>query len=941
MSITREQAIRELQRREARAELEKRGVLSQSENEPSLARKALDTVSDISHSVPNKLLKGLARTGDLISYPLRKPLEAFVDRPISTLEEQLPEYQSKTMAGRIVGKGAEVTGDMLGGAGLGTSIAKAGISVAPKIVSKTAPLVEKVLTKGRNFITNPAEWFGNPKPTSNFFGNPKNVPKGFTYNPQPNELKQLANVGARTGLISGSLQEMGADPLGADIGASASVLAKPIYQTIANKIAYRRQLSSFETKALKELEERIGSENLDETLKKLNKFKESPVANYVPSTAEVVNNVGLSQVQRAAEGVAGYPQLGLAKEKGSEALTSHLANLYPEKAQVSDLPSHVSNVYNAKEARLIQNKIKAEQKENEILSLFSGNHNPEKTGEIVRPGIEKQLTARERLREQKSQPLYKNLREIKETTTPKNTADLIDEMIEEGAKDPVKKLLLVMKKALIPNKLKSGELKIFDNNKTHLQNQEELLRGYPKELRDKLAKVEDMNFRELELTPGELDNVKQQLNKMITIANKSGERGTAHHLKLVKEQIVKDLESFPEAAKATQTYRKYSKPINEITDDRALSKSIQQDVYKNAYKIGPAEIPDLFTKSTGSIRNAKNLLNVLRKDKKTINSLRNHIEEDFLSSVRDAKGNINESHVQSWVKSHPGAKVFHPEFFKKSSNSIQFFNKDVKGTSNANIGSILQTKSRSDIAKKELDKFYKKNDELFSDILGKNNKGLDSDKIASQVLSGNNKVNKMDKLLDILHQDKSGKSIEGLRHAILDDLNKKTSLASIGLSGENNISYNGLRNYLRENGKAISKVMTKEQIKGLRDIEDILKRRVQVQSVATNSNSHTSPNLQNSIFDAAQEKLLDGVIESAFKAVKLGSIAGPAIKGAKNYARNSKKAVIDTFLSNPLKAKEILNKYKSIPEKSPKLSISNADKKLLQILGIKNLISNS
>jgi hypothetical protein len=880
-----------------------------SKEEPGLGKQAWkaakdvgNTVIDVGLALPRGVAKGAASVIDMATYPVRKPLETLLNREIPTLEEgAVPQYEPTTSVGKIVHKGGQYGGSMLGGAGVGTSLVKAGFSATPKIVSKSAPLYEKALTKGRNLITNPAELFGNPK--------------------SGKELAELGKLGGATGLLSGSLEEAGINPLVADIGAGASLLAHPIYKTIAQKKAYKKTLNSIETKALQDLEAKIGSENVNKVLGNLNQAKESGLTGYQPTTAELANNTGFSQFHRAHEGH--YPEIADVQEKGAQVLRNSLEGLTPKKGDVRDLPGYLSTILRIKEGKTKAAKTAAEEGREVFLSRLKGNHNPEKTGEVLRTGIEHQLTARERLRRQKTAPLYEALDAIESPASAKNSHEYISETINDvGIKEPIKNDFLAIKKALVPNKVTHEQKKLLSDIEKA---------GYPDELKTKILEQTGLDLEGLAPTPRELNNARKLVDRKITLARKSGDHERAYYLSELKANVIQDLEPFPEAAKATKTYREYSKPISEITSDRALKKDIDQDVYKNAYKIGPAEIPDLFTKSASSIRNSKNLMAVLKRDKKSMNALKEHTYQDFLSTVVGEDGEVKISSVRSWMRNHPGARVIDSGFKK-------------------NADTLIQAQRMVENAAFKLKNFNKlNNSEAFKDVLGTAGKGVDQDKIINNVLAGKNRTNKMIELIGLVKQDKSGKAMQGLQKAIIDDIVKKSSLSSVNAQGSNNLSYDKIRRYLDGNKDALKQVLTKDQLETLHKVENILKKRSQVQSVGRTVGSPTSSNLNLSVLETATQSLKPHVEASAAHALLDTLSGGPSftshlLKGAREYRKNKKnvfsnqkKEVIERLLSRPSEAKEMLTRFKAIPESSPPFSLANEEKKALLNLGTQNM----
>lgn len=852
-------------------------------------------------AAPHGLATGLASTADLIDTinPARIIREKLGGKELPSWNSLLPTYEPKTAPGRILHAGSEFGGDMIGAIGIGKSIAKAGIKGVQKLAPEGAGLLKRAATAVVNTLKNPAELFGNPQTLK--------------------EAGKMTATGVGLGAGSQTLQEGGVSPLVADIASGTALLTHPIYKMIAEKRAYGKALNSVENQALRDLENQIGSENIDKVLKNLDKSKPSLVKGYEPSTAEVANNTALSQVHRAYESHS--PLLGENKEKGSHVLRSAVEELFPENASIQSLPSHLSNVKKGRESNVKDALDEALESRSSLIGNAKEAYNPENTGNVVRKGIENKVDALERLRTQKTDPLYKAVEDIRETIPAQNAYDFIDHSINYlGVKNPVFADLLEIKRALKPNSLTAENKKILDEIENSV---------YSDKIKDQMKKELGVDNISVNPTPGELDNVKKLINEKIKFAKKSGDATRVRYLSQLKQKLVEDLEVVPEAALATKTYRQYSQPITDITGDRALKKAIDQDIYKNAYKIGPAEIPKLFTDSTSSIRNAQNLIKTLRNDTKTLNTLKEHLYQDFIANVVDSKGNVKISAIESWMKSHPGSSVLDPQFGKK-------------------LNSLGQAQARVDYATKQLKRFDKIHDtEAFKNVLGKNGEGVDSGKIIQNILSGNNRVNKVKEIINLTKLDKTGKSLEGFRHGVIDDILNKTGLSSINANEVQNISYDKLRKYMSSNKDALKLILLPEQMETLRNVENILKKRTQIQTVGKGTGSDTTGKMRitDTVLETVGKHAEKGIIKELLSNLHLGTpVAHAVIESAKNVNKRkalkldkSKKQFMDQFLASPSFAKENLTKFKDFPKKSPSFSLSPTHKSALTLLGAKRI----
>jgi hypothetical protein len=848
MNYTKEQIVAERQRRNSlkdpsssgytreqiMAERERRNNLKPKEK--SWAQTGKDLFDD-ARGLPSKFAQGAAALPDVLAYPFRKGLEYATGREIPTLGETIENIDKssgaykkpKTGTGRIAQHGAEFAGSMLGGAGAGKALSATG-----QAIKGSAPFAGKALEKISG-------WVGNPQ--------------------TPKEMAHLGLLGGATGLVSGVAQELGAPPIIADIGSAIAVPAASHKILSKSSKNLSSALNPLEQQVAQNLETRIGEENVPGVLRDLESYQ-APLEGYAPSTAEAAQNEGLYQLHRAHQG--DMPELARHHEAGTKVVQNALEKPLASTGDLRDTQDFVSQA--REKARDIINQYKEKQ-----LSVST----PEEAGTAIREGVETTLKAHKKLRKHVSEPLYKAVRKNKtEVETPTTKGLIKNYLEEEGVKDAIKGDLQDIQKSLTSNKSQKGRSKAIDEF-------DKQYAGMPENIRNETKKA--LGLTEILPKAKEVDHVVKLVDKKIQRASRTQDFERAYVLKEIKNAILKDLEVVPEVAQARGTYRAYSKPISNITEDKALGKVVEKDIFKRDYLTSPAELPKLFTTGLASIQNARNLKTTLGWDKKALTALKDYTYKDFLEKTLDPNGSFSLSKIQSWKNTNKGAPIIDKDLHKTIDNISK--------------------------ASKEL-----KDNKLYKDVLGEGSENIATKHIVDNLLSGQDSLNKVKQLTAALKEGGNEKAFDGIRKGATEHLLKNITNGSENANGLRNFSYPKFKQYFNKNHDALSEIYTKDQMKTLENVMEVLKAKNIVANTARASGSDTKANL--TIAEAMSSNLGIGVLKKILSKLPGVSWGAELLKDAGKAMKDSRetrtKDILQRALTEPDYAKVLLTKLKDL-----------------------------
>jgi len=481
-----------------------------------------------------------------------------------------------------------------------------------------------------------------------------------------NTAKPIAGAGA-LGAGSGALQEMGVNPLVADIGASLTPYgAKKAMQGISKPIKYL--LPTAEETARKSFQRQVGQENIPQVLENLDKkFPFDAPA----TTAELADNVGIAKMHQAMS-----PNIGAISDKQKEV--------------------------NA----ILKGKI-------DNLSTMR-NHDPYNLGEIIRDGIENKYQNALKERAFNANPLYEKL--TSDTDRFLSLPHLKNYLSEEKTRHlgPLKKELDVISSWTKPPKqsrtsiakdqqnivdeITNIDKKIKEFNKSPAVTS--VLRGERDALQQKLLSSEAQKIRKNDLNYPQVDSLLQNLENAKSQRRTKGAGASAKLYELAKKNVYKDIlkEKAPDITEARNVYREYSKPVSAIDTNSLLKKFVEKKTSKNPYNeqeitnfvLSPERVPKKILDS--SIDETKALMKQIDKNPEMLNAVRSSFIQDL---VPKSDSKLSYDKIDKFLTRHKGKL---PEVF--DNNQIQVLNdaKDIlKARNNAeNMGRAIGSNTQSE-----------------------------------------------------------------------------------------------------------------------------------------------------------------------------------------------------------------------------------------------------
>jgi bacterioferritin (cytochrome b1) len=408
-----------------------------------------------------------------------------------------------------------------------------------------------------------------------------------------NGLTQLGKqgaVGAGVGAVSGTAQEMGVDPLMADIGASFTPYgAKKIVQGVSAPLKYI--LPTAEETAIKSLQKQIGQENIPQVLENLDKKLpfDAPSA-----TAEIADNVGLAKMHQA--------------------MSPNISSI-TEKHALGDAT--------------LRRKL-------EELSAAT-NQTPYTLGETIRDGLENKLKNAEATRAANAKPLMENIKASRVPVSAENTMSYLKEE-ERFAKGDVKKEINFIKGLLKPNTSTSA------NNANIIKELEKNIIKYEDSPSIVTNLKTELNKLKPQLLAGDLKGAEAAINaKLQNVQTRKALKTLTDAKKLIKLDL--ELSGVPEVAEFNKAYARDSKPVSAINTNSLLSKFTDKKTKKNQFNekeitefvLSPERVPEKIIAS--SIDETKSLMKQVEKDPQMLNAVRSSFLDNLLN--KSELGSLN------------------------------------------------------------------------------------------------------------------------------------------------------------------------------------------------------------------------------------------------------------------------------------------------------------
>lgn len=714
----------------------------------------------------------------------------------------------------------------------------------------------------------------------------------FTSLPVPGAAQTL-KWGAPIAAASTGLRELGLDESWSDLIAAVGVpnikalsqfpgnVIKRLGDYIGHLSKDYRQAGGVE-KAADFLQKKVGEVNVPEVVKNIENF-ETPFkgdiakgeAAYRPVTADIADNVGLSQYHRAkAENI---PTIGERRKTNAEVLQREIDNLASKNASPQVSQEFVKAEREAYQAGLTAEEMAARQNLGDVVNDFTGSSTANNTGMQTHEYLENHVKNIKDTAQESAAPFYKAASTKSLEGRPQTAFDAIEEQLKKYSNtDPANR---DARRAKIAIEHSGGE--DFSKHKQLIKDIKKKYKNDPGMIETAIKAAGDVPRGTY--TGESLDTAKKTLNRIYNeIPPNETERRAA--FKKIMGSLDKDMESIPEIFEARKVYREIMQPANIITENPILGKLIKRgDGFTHQFTVTHAEIPQRIINGNKSIEAAEVLMHEISgagkaEHKDLINTFKSYINSEILSEFVEKTGKINPNKFKTWSKSNPGAFILYPELKNK-----------LKNLENA------QTHVNRVIKKNEelISNFYK---ETINKFLGDKFKGVNPDRIAGRILDSSNSEGVMAEAVELLSKDKTGNGLEGLKRGIINNLNSKFK--------SDNLTFATLNDYLNKNKKALGKIFTKEQIQVLENSKDLLKQRSVVMGAGRETGgSNSIPILMENLAEVSGEKA-----SKALFGLGNSSWAGKALGAIKNVGEAGKLDYIEKALLNPKMAKFLLQK---------------------------------
>lgn len=417
-------------------------------------------------------------------------------------------------------------------------------------------------------------------------------------------VSKSAGLGAAIGGTSGAAQELGANPIAADLAASFSV---PGLRRLPKQMARINPRIAGEKAAIEKLYDIAGHENIPGIVESIEKRAPSPIGE-MPMTAEVANNVGLSQIQTGLLGSPKHP----------------------------DLAEGISQ-------REIFNQ---ETRQRALDELSPHKYTPEEAGNAIASGLESELKKRISHKRSITRPPYHQLEEIKDRVDLKKPINYIEnELIDLQPGDEFIPILNKAKK-----RLQGKEISLTDEVKKGAKIENGFI-----EVHGEKYPVTDMYKSDIKYLPPTVYQIEKALKRINNDRRKLkflGDYDGARLLKNVIKETYDELEPIhPEVKKVREHYRESMKPVNEITENPHLKKILKKRP-NGGYDISISEIPGAaINKIMSSQSEAKTLKNILGDNK------------DAWDKIQSGSGDLLTEHAHTPFQ--------YNKFFKKRKEAIK------------------------------------------------------------------------------------------------------------------------------------------------------------------------------------------------------------------------------------------------------------------------------
>jgi len=778
---------------------------------------------------------------DTLSYIPRKIASSLGYNVPSASEIRESVHKPVTKTGKIADTGMELLGEVGGMAATGSGIlntAARGAKYTGALGQRGVDVAKKIADYGLGTI---------PATGS-----------------QAARLAKYSTAGAAS---SAGLQHLADwDPLAANLAMPSVLLSK----AAGSKIAPFFQSPS--TAAAKSLKSALGDESTKNILKELDTPKSHAFPKgYKPSAAEYSQDPTLIALERAH--YATNPGAINQSADNMALLHDSVNSLAPKKASFAHTLDHASNAKDAQQSMFENALSKGElQRAQHVADIKAPEHvSHQAYGEGLQQNLGKTVSQHEKARSKASKPLYDLVAKSNTMVDVQPTYDAIKQFSEEGLQGASKSDMHAINTALKSQTEKgiNPEIKsLMESLKKENANPEMVA-----------TIMEQAGIHPSKASAQQIHHVmKSIVDPAMTKAAKMQDWGRYRNLQYVKESLHDALDVVPEFAAAQKTYREMSKPINEILRDPGLAPILKTDVYNTAHKTRGASHLDKFIYGKSSEENASALMKAFSKDKKSAQQMRDYVRHEFVSDVvNPTTGEIDIKKIAQWRKSNQGAFKVDPELSQYAKN--------------------LES---SQIALHELEKGHKvstqQSKSVFDALLGR-----DAPIVVKGIMGSPNSTKLMKNVIKLAEEDKTGKSLNGLKKGVAEFLSDQISLAAQTTKGDYNLSFNTLRSTIDRSAAPLKDLYGPEGWKKINEVFNVLKSRNRIMSAGAAIGSPTESYQQ-------MVGLLSDSLESALINLIPSQLGRNAGKVVSNFYKGKKKTEVLKLLSSPEAFKEAMGR---------------------------------
>lgn len=513
-----------------------------------------------------------------------------------------------------------------------------------------------------------------------------------------------AGLGTGVGGLSQGLQETGMSPGASEAIAVGLPIAAMLAPSAARGVKALTPSAIGERRAAKTLEDAVGRENVRDVVRRIEESQGLP---YNPTTAEIAESPGISQIHEAYRGQPKHPALpegiaerGAAQQKALEESIEGLRggeNLHPQTAKDYFLQGYERRVAEEEGARAA-----ASSRAQQTLEAYEPRLTPEEAGHEMGQAIRAEDVERAARRTENVGPEYTQLRGIEGEFLP------------------------------------GGTLLHMENEARHHSPNSSIRRAI-EGARD-LIGTEPKSISMLE---GDL----QELTDRISSAERSGDNKKAFTLRRIKDRLYHELsEAHPQVRTARAGWAEASTEVNQLRNHPTFSKMLKTTDFDAHNLIPDSAIPKkVINSAEGSASVARDFLKIFGNNKKAMDSMRGYLNHRVVTEIMDANGQISIANINKFRKNNPGAFTLYPELETK-----------LKNTSNA-------TAYLNGLAKKS----FTKNNDHYMDVF-KRISGDSAEKMVPSIFRSKNSVEKVKTLKQELMTDKSGEAMQGFTNGVVD-----------------------------------------------------------------------------------------------------------------------------------------------------------------------------